>query len=180
MIRLLSAALLLAAASCAPSPQFEGKKISTVEMRFEGERTVDESRLRKMMKSQPGTPYSTARLDDDIGTLYESGLIDDMTFSAMPDGDAVRVIATVKTRPEFAMPFRISGNKAFHRESLMRETGLRKDTPITPQTMEKVRRRLERFYHRQGYPDAKVRLTSSGNDEATEDFHFIIEEGEKH
>ena len=69
MNRLLSAAVLLALASCAPSPQFEGKQISSVEMRFIGQRTVDETRLRKLMKSQPGTPYSAASLDDDIDRL---------------------------------------------------------------------------------------------------------------
>jgi Outer membrane protein/protective antigen OMA87 len=185
MIRLLSAAFLFAVVSCAPSPQFEGKEISSLEMRFEGKRTVDEARLRKMMKSQPGTFYSAARLDDDIGTLYLSGLIDDMKFNAKPDGDAVRLIATVEMRPVLAMPFRISGNQAFHLESLMRETGLKKNTPINPQTMEKVRRRLERFYHRQGYPDAKVQLTYSTKDgpqgapPETDDFHFLIEEREK-
>lgn len=159
MSRLLSAAVLLALASCAPSPQFEGKQISSVEMRFIGKRTVDETRLRKLMKSQPGTPYSAASLDDDIGTLWHSGLVDDIAFNAKPDGDAVRVIATVEMRPDLAMPFGISGNKAFHLESLVRETGLRKNIPITPWTMEQARRRLERFYHRQGYPDAKVHMT---------------------
>lgn len=185
MKRLLSAAVLLALASCAPSPQFEGKKISTVEMRFIGKHTVDETRLRKLMKSQPGTPYSEARLDNDIRTLYESGLIDDMAFSAKPDGDAVRVIATVETSPDLAMPFSISGNHAIHSESLVRETGLRKNTPITPRTMEQARRRLETFYHRQGYPDAKVHITYSTKNEhrgvppVTDDYRFLIEEGER-
>ena len=184
MIRYLAAAYLLTVVSCAPPFYPEGRKISEMEMIIEGRETVDGKRLRSMLKTQPGTRYAAGRLDDDIRTLYFSGYIDDMRFDAEPDGDEVRVIVTIDPKPGFG-PLPFSGHRSFQTETLAREAGLKRDTPINPKTIEKARRNVEAFYHRQGYKDAK--LTTKFHDPYEvdgqpgwmEDFYFIVEEGAK-
>ncbi|TAG11569.1 MAG: hypothetical protein EAZ42_00460, partial [Verrucomicrobia bacterium] len=57
---------------------FEGKTISQVEIRYVGPKTVDEERLRNLMVSKAGSAYRAENLDNDIKSLYESGLVDDV------------------------------------------------------------------------------------------------------
>ena len=53
---------------------FEGKTISEVSVRYRGAKTVDEARLRNLMATKAGTAYRAERLDNDIKSLFESGL----------------------------------------------------------------------------------------------------------
>ena len=61
---------------------FEGKKISEVSIRYVGKKTVDEARLRNLMSTKAGSIYRSENLDNDIKTLYESGLVDNVKFLA--------------------------------------------------------------------------------------------------
>jgi outer membrane protein insertion porin family len=53
---------------------YEGKKISEVSIRYVGSKTVDEARLRNLMVTKAGNTYRAENLDNDIKTLFESGL----------------------------------------------------------------------------------------------------------
>lgn len=182
MIRFPAAALLLMVVSCAPAVSLEGKKITSVGMLVEGGKTVDEARLRNFMKTRPGMRYTPALLDEDLRSLYQSGLVEEAAFQAEPDGEAVRVTATVKTRLGSG-PLRFVGNENFSPVRLGGECGLRHDTPIHSKTLEQARRKLEAFYHRQGYQEAKVATEFHpfpGDKNAPpemDDFYFQIEEG---
>jgi len=61
---------------------FEGKNITEVAVRYRGAKTVDEARIRNLMSTKAGTQYRAERLDNDIKTLFNSGLIDDVRFFA--------------------------------------------------------------------------------------------------
>ena len=90
--------MLLAGAGTANAQNFEGKKITSVGVRYVGARTVDEARIRGNMSTRVGLNYSAARLDDDVRSLYASGLVDDVRFFAEAVGSGVKVIAEVTTR----------------------------------------------------------------------------------
>ena len=54
---------------------FEGKNITSVEIRYRGAKTINEDLLRNQMTSKAGTAYRSENPDKDITTLYESGLV---------------------------------------------------------------------------------------------------------
>ena len=184
MIRYLAAAYLLTVVSCAPPFYPEGRKISEVEIIIEGRETVDEKRLRSMMKTQPGTHYAASHLDEDIRTLYGSGLVEDVMFLAEPDGEAVRVEAKIILRPPLGPGPKIAGNTIFKDERLAKESKLKE--PFTARNVEKARINMEKFYRRQGYKDVKVSIgyfkatdPADGDPLLNGDFIFQIEEGTK-
>ncbi|MDB4618008.1 hypothetical protein OAH35_01595, partial [bacterium] len=78
---------------------FDDKKVTAVEIRYRGAKTVNEERLRGHMAVAPGKKYSQTMLDGDIRTLYESGLVDDVEFFAEDVAGGVKVIAELVTRP---------------------------------------------------------------------------------
>lgn len=151
----------------------EGKRISEVQIRYVGDTTVDEARLRGLIGTQVGGSYSSERADTDIKDLYQSGYIDDVRVLAEPTDDGMRVIYEVTTRPPMRRPPFV-GNTAFSDERLAKETKLAVGQKITPDALAGARQNLEDYYHAHGYSRAKIELAWDG-----EDFSFQIEEGPK-
>ena len=92
--------------------QFEGETVRSVIIRYRGAKTVTEARLRTHMAVAAGKKYSQTMLDEDIRTLYSSGLVDDVKFYAKNVEDGVEVTAEVVTRRLIA-GLRFSGNSKF-------------------------------------------------------------------
>ena len=100
---------------------FEGKTISELSIQYRGAKTVDEARLRNLMSTKAGTAYRAEGLDNDIRSLYGSGLVDDVRFLAEPSGAGVKVIAEVKTR-DMLGGVGFVGNSVFKDEKLAKES----------------------------------------------------------
>jgi len=158
---------------------FEGQTISEVTIRYRGAKTVDEQRLRDLMATRAGTAYQTERLDNDIKSLYESGLVDDVRFLAEPVGDRVRLIAEVKTRADRG-GVGFLGNTVFTDRKLAQESKLTPSGPLSDAEILEARRNIETYYQGYGYPDVMVtHRTQPTGQEGVEDLIFIIDEGVK-
>lgn len=159
---------------------FEGKTISAVDIRYRGVKTVDEARLRNLMSTKAGTQYRAERLDNDIKTLYESGLVDDVRFLAESVGaTSVKVIAEVLTRPAMA-GVGFVGNSVFSDKKLARETELTAGGALSDAEILAARRNIEEYYRGYGYPDVLVTHRTQDTGQAgTSDLIFVIDEGAK-
>ncbi len=158
---------------------FEGKNITEVSIRYSGAKTVDETRLRNLMSTKAGTVYRAENLDNDIQTLFESGLIDDVKFLAEAAGEGVRLIAEVKTRPAInGVGF--VGNTVFTSQKLAKETKLKSGGTLGDAQILEARRNLEEYYSGYGYPDVLIshRTQATGQD-GLSDLIFVIDEGMK-
>ena len=58
----------------------EGRTITEISFNYRGPKTVPEQRLRNHMSVRVGQKYRTDAIDEDIASLYESGLVDDVSF----------------------------------------------------------------------------------------------------
>lgn len=158
---------------------FEGKNITEVAVRYRGAKTVDEARIRNLMATKAGTQYRAERLDNDIKTLFESGLIDDVRFLAEPVGNGVRVIADVLTRPAInGVGF--VGNTVFKDQKLAKETKLKAGGAMSDSDILEARRNLEKYYQGYGYPDVLITHRTQDTGQAgLSDLIFVIDEGSK-
>ncbi len=158
---------------------FEGKNISEVVVRYQGEKTVDEERIRNLMGTRAGTTYRAERLDEDIKSLYESGLVDDVRFLAEAVGENVRVIAEVTTRPGLG-GVGFAGNTIFSDQKLARESKLEAGGALSDEQILEARRNIEAYYQGYGYPDVVVtHRTQATGQQGLSDLIFIIDEGSK-
>lgn len=158
---------------------FEGKNITEVSIRYRGAKTVDEARLRNLMSTKAGTQYRAERLDNDIKSLYESGLVDDIRFLAEPVGAGVRVIAEVMTRPGLG-GVGFVGNTVFSDQKLARESKLEAGGALSDEDILQARRNIEAYYQGYGYPDVMVTHRSQPTaQEGLSDLIFVIDEGGK-
>ena len=161
------------------TPQFDGRNITAVELRYRGAKTVNEAKLRTHMAVRPGRPHSQTVLDEDIKTLYASGLVDDVQFFAEDSGEGVKVIAEVVTRP-LIRGLGFDGNTKFSDEKLAAETKVSVGQILSDAEIIQARRNLVKYYEGYGYPNVIIehRLQATER-EGYADLVFLIGEGQK-
>ena len=158
---------------------FEGMTISEVQIRYRGSKTVDEGRLRNFMTTKAGEKYSSEKLDEDIRRLYESGLVDDVIWLAEPQGDKVKLIAEVTTRPGLG-GVGFVGNTVFSDKKLAKESELKGGSSLSDEQILQARRKIEDYYEGYGYPDVMVSHRMQETDRpGVADLVFVIDEGGK-
>lgn len=170
--------LFLSSAVTGFAQDFEGKNVTSVGIRYKGTPTVDEARLRGHMSVKAGQKYSASRLDDDVRTLYESGLVDDVRFFAEEVSGGVKVIAEVTTRGKIiAVAF--DGNTKFKDAKLAKVTKLKAGGVMSDQAILEARRNILDHYRGYGYADVTIshRIQPSAGAPGSSDLVFLIDEG---
>ena len=175
----LTSLALVTLAGTLHAQDFEGKNISEVAIRYQGAKTVDEARLRNLMASKTGTPYHAESLDNDIKALYESGLVDDVRFLAEPEGNGVKLIAEVTTRPALG-GVGFVGNSIFTDQKLAKESKIKAGGALSDEQILEAQRNIEKYYQGYGYPDVTVTHRTQATGQAgLSDLIFVIDEGQK-
>ncbi|WP_341404176.1 outer membrane protein assembly factor BamA [Luteolibacter soli] len=179
--RVFVAALLFLgfAATPAKAQDIEGKNVSEVAIHYASQANIDESRLRSHISTHSGEGYRSEKIDKDIKSLYESGLVNDVRVLAEPSGESVKVIFEVTTRGTIvAVGF--AGNTVFTDAKLAKETKLKVGGALSDDAILTARRNLETYYRGYGYPDVNITHRTQPSESGTgEDLIFIIEEGGK-
>jgi len=158
---------------------FNGRKISGISVRYNGAKTVDEARIRNMMSVKSGQRYSAEKLDDDIRTLVESGVVDNVRMFANPRGGAVSLTVEVTTKSQLA-GVGFAGNTVFSDKKLAKEVKLKVGSPLSDTSIFKARQALVDYYEGFGYPEVYVSHRIQATDRAGySDLVFTIEEGVK-
>lgn len=174
-----SALIFFSAIGVSSGQNFEGKTISAVDFRFEGEETVNADRLRNFTQLAKGSKYDTDAIDNDIKALYESGFIDNVRVLAEPVGEQVRLVYAVTTRSQI-VGVGFVGNERFDDEKLAKETKLKTGGAMSDQAILMARENLESYYEEAGYPDVNItyRVQPAASGRGSE-LIFLIEEGGK-
>ena len=179
-ILLFSGGLLAQEERPAAGPlDLEGRTISAVKIRYQGAKTVDESRLRDYMSVRVGQKFNPEVLDKDAASLYESGLVDDVSFLGDPVGDEqIVLIVEVATRGQI-VEIGFSGNTIFSDRKLAGEATVKAGI-VSDAAILEARRKIEEQYTGYGYPDVLVshRLKETARPGQYQ-LVFVIEEGGK-
>lgn len=172
--------LFLGSTVTSNAQDFEGKNITSVNIRYKGARTVDEARLRGHMSVKSGQKYSASRLDDDVRTLYESGLVEDVRFFAEEVSGGVKIIAEVSTRGKI-VAIGFSGSTKFKDRKLANVTKLKAGGVMSDEAILTARRNILDHYRGYGYADITVthRIQASEGAPGSSDLIFVIDEGSR-
>lgn len=158
---------------------FTGKTITSISIRYAGSKNVDEARVRNMMSVKAGQKYSAEKLDDDIRSLVESGLIDDVRILAEDTSGGVGLIVEVATKPLLA-GVGFEGNSVFSSKKLADESKIKIGTPLSDAAIYEVRKNIEKYYQGYGYPEVGIGHRLQKTDRAGyADLIITIQEGAK-
>ena len=167
-------------ASTVHGQDFSGKTINSISIRYAGSKNVDEARVRNMMSVKTGQKYSAEKLDDDIRSLVESGLIDDVRILAEEQGNGVGLTFVVETKPRLA-GVGFEGNVALQdKEKMAEATKIKVGVPLSDAAIFEARKNLQEYYQGYGYPEVAIDHRLQKTDRAGyADLIFVIQEGSK-
>jgi outer membrane protein insertion porin family len=162
----------------APQPR-QSQIVRQIEIQYAGPATLSRQRILSNMKTTVGQPYSELTIEDDVRSLYATGLVTNVRIYGEPLPDGVKVIVVVQTRVTLT-EVAIQGNEAVGTKRIRRELNLKTGRALDEQALEQARQRLVELYQRRGFPDIDVQYKVDTNEErGTARVTFAISEGRK-
>jgi outer membrane protein insertion porin family len=143
----------------------------------EGNRRVATQRILRMVRSQPGNPFSKATLHEDVAQLGASRLFRNVGAreEQLPNGQT-RLVFVVSEYPNMVRDVIYKHAKHIGAEELEGITGLRKGVPLDPVTNKSACFKIQEHLKSKGYYFANV-ILEEGDKAADERVVFNVTEG---
>jgi outer membrane protein insertion porin family len=162
-----------------PAQRQQSPIVRQIEIQYAGPATLSRQRILSNMKTTVGQPYSEQTVEDDVRSLYATGLVTNVRIYGEPLPDGVKVIVVVQTRVTLTEVV-IQGNQIVKAKRLRRELNLKTGSPLDEQALEVARQKLVELYQKRGYPDTDVQYKVDVNeDRGTARVTFAVSEGQK-
>jgi outer membrane protein insertion porin family len=153
--------------------------VRQIEIQYAGPATLSRQRILSNMKTTVGQPYSELTIEDDVRSLYATGLVTNVRIYGEPLPDGVKVIVVIQTRVTLT-EVAIQGNEVIKTNRIRRELALKTGSPLDEQALEQAREKVVEMYQRRGFPDTDVQYKVDTNEErGTARVTFAISEGRK-
>lgn len=153
--------IFLSALMPAYAADIAGKTVTSVAVT--GNTTVPESSIMAVVKVKPGDTVTQEKINQDLHAIYELGNFFDVVanFTEVPEG--VKVTYTVMENPVLKDVI-IKGNTKITTEKLQSLLTVGKGGVVNTNTVNENARKIEAYYHDQGYILAKVSDVAMGTD----------------
>src|SRR6266436_8046230 len=138
-----------------PAPRQPAPIVRQIEIQYAGPATLSRQRILSNMKTTVGQPYSETTIEDDVRSLYGTGLVTNVRIYGEPLPDGVKVIVVIQTRVTLT-EVAIQGNEIVKAKRIRRELALKTGAALDEQALEQARQRVVELYQRRGYPDIDV------------------------
>jgi outer membrane protein insertion porin family len=154
--------------------------IRSIDVQYSGPATVSKERILAQIRTTVGQPYSETVVEQDIQNLYKTGAVLNVRIVAQPEGDGVKVIVAVQTR-SVVREIEISGAERIKPQRIRKEIGLKINSLVNEETLEKNRQKIVDIYKARGFNDVDVKFRVEPIDEkrGTARVVFAINEGVK-
>lgn len=160
----------------APAP----KIIRDIDVEYIGGSTVAKDRVLSNMSTKVGDELSPAKLDDDIASLYASGIADNVKFFSEPmGGNDVRLIVQLQTRSGSVLgSVSVRGNSAVTTEKIISTADLTVGGGLDEAGVQTGRADIQEIYRKRGFPEATVSYNiTAPNAEGYSTVVYSIDEG---
>ena len=153
--------------------------VRQIEIQYAGPATLSRQRILSNMKTTVGQPYSEQTVEDDVRSLYATGLVTNVRIYGEPLPDGVKVIVVVQTRVTLTEVV-IQGNQIIKAKRIRRELNLKTGSPLDEQALERPGKRWSSCTRSAVIPTPmfSTRWTSTRIGELRE-VTFAISEGQK-
>jgi outer membrane protein insertion porin family len=154
--------------------------IRSIEVQYSGPATVSKERILAQIRTAVGQPYSDSTVEDDIRNLYKTGTIQNVRIFAQPEGDGVKVIVAVQTRPVIR-ELVIDGAQRVSAKKLRKEIAVKLNAPVNEDDLQKARQKIVEIYQSKGFTDVTVDFRTEPIDESkgTARVIYTVNEGVK-
>ena len=170
-----------AAGPAGPAPTASLAAASTpdlvVDVKISGNKSLPLSKILPHIRTRPGRPFDLELIDEDVRRLDRTHLfVNVRTYWQQVPGGRI-VIFDVLERP-LLQDVLFIGCSEIRKKTLQKEADLKKGDPVDPFAIEEARRKLEEFYHKKGFPAARLTLLEGDKPEDRRAV-FLVNEGTK-
>src|SRR5205814_9996416 len=146
----------IARAQSPPDAAHRGPPIvRLIDVQYSGPATISRERVLAQMRTKVGLPYSDVVAEDDIRTIYNTGQVQNVRIFGQPEGDGVKVIVAVQTRT-MLNEIQIDGATRVSPKRLRKNLGVKLNTPVREEDLEKGRQKIVETYQAHGFNDVDV------------------------
>jgi outer membrane protein insertion porin family len=147
---------LIARAQSPPDTAHQGAPIvRSIDVQYTGPATISRARVLAQVRTKIGLPFSDTVAEDDIRTLYNTGQFQNVRIFGQPEGDGVKVIVAVQTRT-MLNEIQIDGATRISPKKLRKNLGVKLNTPLREEDLEKGRQKIVETYQAHGFNDVDV------------------------
>src|SRR5437899_10781692 len=147
---------LIAREQAPPYAAHQGAPIvRSIDVQYTGPATISRARVLAQVRTKIGLPFSDIEAEDDIRTLYYTGQFQNVRIFGQPEGDGVKVIVAVQTRT-MLNEIQIDGATRISPKKLRKNLGVKLNTPMREEDLEKGRQKIVETYQAHGFNDVDV------------------------
>jgi outer membrane protein insertion porin family len=147
---------LIARAQSPPEVARQGPPIvRSIDVQYTGPATISRERILAQMRTKIGLPYSDTVAETDIRAIYNTGQVQNVRIFGQPEGDGVKVIVAVQTRT-MLNEIQIDGATRISPKKLRKNLGVKLNTPLREEDLEKGRQKIAETYQAHGFNDVEV------------------------
>ena len=157
LLRLCGLCLLLAWPQTA-SPQLAASKVAKIEIQHVGPVSVGDELIRANIRMKPGDAYLPATIDDDVRTLYATGLFYNVRVSSANSPDGIVLTYIVQGNPRLT-EIKFQGNKRFNDAKLRKTATAKVGEPFNERKLFTDAQEIQKLYQKKGYPGTQVKYT---------------------
>src|SRR5437868_14566093 len=170
----------LAEAPPDPGPHRGPPVVRSIDVQYNGPVTISRSRVLAQMRTKIGQPYSDIVAEEDIRTIYKTGSVQNVRVFEEPEGDGIRVIVAIQTR-SMLNEIQIDGATRIGPKALRKNLGVKLNTPVKEEDLEKGRQKIVEKYQARGFNDVDVQFRVEPIDEkrGTSRVIYTVDEGIK-
>ena len=129
--------------------------VRSIDVQYTGPATISRERILAQMRTKVGLPYSDTVAETDIRALYNTGQVQNVRIFGQPEGNGVKVIVAVQTRT-MLNEIQIDGATRISPKKLRKNLGVKLNTPLREEDLEKGREKIMETYQAHGFNDVEV------------------------
>jgi len=154
--------------------------VRSIDVQYFGPVTISRSRVLAQMRTKIGQPYSDIVAEEDIRNIYKTGSVQNVRVFGEPEGDGIRVIVAIHTR-SMLNEIQIDGATRISPKGLRKNLGVKLNTPVKEEDLEKGRQKIVEKYQAAGFNDVDVQFRVEPIDEkrGTSRVIYTVDEGIK-
>ena len=169
--------------AAATSPTPSAPKEPIVGIRVVGYQTVSPETISHYLGVKVGDPYDPDKIRDNFQTLWDVGLLENLSVEAERGPGGVTLIVTIEERPTLK-DVEYTGNKKFSSTQIrdrLKEAKLevRPGAPMSLREIAKIRSAIADYYVENGYRSATVDYRIEDISKTEKKLIFVIDEGDK-
>ncbi len=147
-------------------PAVLAQMVQKVEIRHIGPHAASDDLVKANIKVKAGDTYNPRGVEDDVRTLYATGLFYNIQFAVEPNAQGINLVYVLQGNLTLA-DIRFEGNKTYKTSKLMKKVTAKVGERLDERKLFADAQEIQKFYQKGGYQRSKVEYKLSNIEEST-------------